>query len=68
MYKVIEYFEDLQDDKYAYNVGDIYPREGLNPPAERIKSLASKNNRRGEPLIKKAAEPKETKINKKNNE
>lgn len=58
MYKVIKYFEDLQDNKYAYNVGDFYPREGLSPTSSRIKELASKRNKRGEPLIKKVENDK----------
>lgn len=53
MYKVIKYFEDLQDNKHSYNVDDIYPREGLSPTSNRIKELASRKNKRGEPLIKK---------------
>lgn len=61
MYKVIKYFEDLQDKRHAYDVGDIYPRNGLSPTSERIKELASKKNRRGEPLIQKIKEQKEDK-------
>ena len=57
MYKVIKYFEDLQDQRHAYDVGDIYPRKGLSPTTERIKELAGKKNRQGKPLIKKAADP-----------
>lgn len=52
MWKVVKYFTDLQDDGYAYNVGDIYPREGLNPSEERIAELSSKQNKQGVPLIK----------------
>ncbi|GAB5870223.1 hypothetical protein JMUB7539_27190 [Staphylococcus aureus] len=29
MYKVIERFEDAQDNGHEYQVGDIYPRDGL---------------------------------------
>ena len=29
MYRVIEYFTDLQDDDHEYRTGDIFPREGL---------------------------------------
>ena len=61
MYEVIKYFEDLQDNKYAYNEGDIYPRENLSPSEERIKELASNNNRRKTPLIKKVPKPKSNK-------
>ena len=61
MYKVTKYFEDLQDQNYAYSEGDIYPREGLSPTPERIKALASKNNRQNVPLIQKIQEPKRNK-------
>lgn len=52
MYKVLVYFEDLQDKGRPYNVGDIYPRKGLKPTADRIEELASGKNLRGIPLIK----------------
>lgn len=52
MYKVIKYFTDLQDDGYAYNVGDTYPRKGLNPSEERIAELSGSENKQGVPLIK----------------
>lgn len=51
MYKVIKYFTDMQDNDYPYNVGDTYPRKGFEVLPTRIKELASKNNRQGEPLI-----------------
>lgn len=50
-YKVIRYFTDLQDNNYAYHVGDIYPREGIDPKPSRIAELSSASNRRGTPLI-----------------
>lgn len=56
MYKVINYFEDLQDNRFAYNVGDEYPRKGLEVTKERIKELATNQNRRKIPLIKKVEE------------
>lgn len=52
MYKVIKYFTDLQDDNHAYNVGDTYPRKGLNPSEERIAELSGSDNKQGVPLIK----------------
>lgn len=58
MYKVIEYFADLQDNGYAYNTGDIFPREGLEVSEERIAELASSKNKRRKPLIE--AIPEET--------
>lgn len=65
MYKVIEYFTDLQDNGYAYNTGDIFPREGLEVSEERFAELASSKNKRRKPLIEEIpedtaeAEPKE---------
>ena len=51
MYKVIKHFTDLQDNNFAYNLGDEYPRKGLNVLPSRIKELASDKNRQGCPLI-----------------
>ena len=61
MYKVIKYFTDLQDNNYAYYVGDTFPRNGVEVGAERIAELSSDKNRRGVPLIEEVAEkPKRT--------
>jgi arginine utilization protein RocB len=59
MYIVIKLFTDLCDDNWLYNVGDVYPRKGLNVTESRIKELSSANNRQGKPLIKLIEEPKE---------
>ena len=60
-YKVIEYFEDLQDNGRPYNVGDVFPVGGNTVAAERIAELASTQNRRHIPLIEEIAEkPKRT--------
>ena len=60
-YKVIEYFEDLQDNGRPYNVGDVFPAGGNTVSAERIAELASTQNRRRIPLIEEIAEkPKRT--------
>ncbi|PTF19881.1 Rho termination protein [Staphylococcus devriesei] len=56
MYKVIEYFTDLQDDDYTYNVGDTFPRKGLTVSKERLTELSTKNNRQNKPLIKRVEE------------
>lgn len=56
MYKVIVYFEDLQDEGHPYNVGDAFPRKGLKVGEERIKELSTAENRRGKPLIEKGGE------------
>lgn len=71
MYKVIKAFYDLQDGKdtkngkifRSYNVGDMFPREGLEVSEARIAELSGKNNAQGEPLIEavKKATKAETK-------
>ena len=61
MYKVIKSFTDLQDNNYAYYVGDTFPRNGVEVGAERIAELSSDKNRLGVPLIEEIAEkPKRT--------
>ena len=61
MYKVIKSFTDLQDNNYAYYVGDTFPHNGVEVGAERIAELASDKNRRGIPLIEEVTEkPKRT--------
>ena len=54
MYRVTKYFTDLQDNGYAYNEGDTFPRDGVTVTADRIKELSTSANRRG---IAEAAEP-----------
>ena len=51
MYKVIKHFTDMQDNNFAYNVGDEFPRKGMSVLPSRIKELASDKNRQGCPLI-----------------
>lgn len=51
MYKVIKYFTDLQDKNHPYKPGDTFPRKGLKVSEDRLKELAGKDNKRGEPLI-----------------
>lgn len=51
MYKVIHFFTDLKDNSHPYNVGDIFPREGLNVTPQRYAELSSKFNLQGKPLI-----------------
>ena len=62
MYRVTTYFEDLQDNRHPYKVGDTYPREGIEPDAARIFELSTDANRRGVALIEEVqtkAEPVE---------
>ena len=61
MYRVIKSFTDLQDNNYAYYVGDTFPRNGVEVGAERIAELSSDKNRLGVPLIEEITEkPKRT--------
>ena len=61
MYKVIKSFTDLQDNNYAYYVGDTFPHNGVEVGAERIAELESDKNRLGVPLIEEIADkPKRT--------
>lgn len=61
MYKVIKYFTDLQDNNYAYYVGDTFPHNGVEAGAERIAELSSDKNLQGVPLIEEVVEkPKRT--------
>ena len=59
MYKVIKHFTDLQDNNFAYNVGDEYPRKGMSVLPSRIKELASDKNRQGCPLIEEIPDVEE---------
>lgn len=62
MYKVIRYFTDARDGEFPYNVGDSYPREGLEVSGARLRELSTDRNRRHVPLIQKVEEetPKTT--------
>lgn len=51
MYKVTKYFMDLQDKNHPYNVGDVFPRKGLEVSKDRLAELAGPNNKQGVPLI-----------------
>lgn len=59
MYRVIKAFTDLQDNNFAYQVGDEYPRKGLSVLPSRIKELASDKNRQGVPLIEEIPDVEE---------
>lgn len=58
MYKVIHYFTDLQDFNHPYNVGDIFPRNGLKVSEDRLKELSTSKNRQKKPLIMLISEEK----------
>ena len=59
MYRVIKRFNDLQDSKktksgivyHEYNVGDEFPRKGMEVSEERLNELAGDGNKQGVPLI-----------------
>ena len=59
MYKVIKHFTDMQDNNFAYNVGDEFPRKNFNVLPSRINELASSKNRQGCPLIEEISEAEE---------
>ena len=56
MYRAIEMFTDLQDDNFKYEVGDEYPRLGLEPSLARINELCGTENRRGRAVIEEVNE------------
>lgn len=69
MYKVIKRFHDLQDARktksgtvyHEYNVGDVFPRDGMEVSEERIQELTGADNKQGVPLIRLVEEKAETK-------
>lgn len=61
MYEVIHFFTDLQDDEYPYNVGDLFPHDGLEVSEDRLKELSGSQNLQRKPLIKKIEEKTYTK-------
>ena len=52
MYKVVHNFHDAQDGDYLYQIGDTYPRNGVEATLERATELMGDNNNIGLPLIK----------------
>ena len=55
-YIVVKHFTDLQDHGYKYAEGDIYPRKGYEPSAERIEMLSTASNRQKTVLIEAVPE------------
>ena len=49
----------MQDNNFAYNVGDKYPRKGMSVLPSRIRELATDKNRQGVPLIEEIIEVEE---------
>lgn len=56
MYRTIVMFTDLQDGGHKYEIGDIFPREGLEVEGKRIAELSSSKNKRGVALIEEIKE------------
>lgn len=57
MYRAIERFADLEDDKFIYDLGMIYPRKGYEPTDERLKELSGSDNKVGKPVIEFFEDP-----------
>lgn len=51
-YEVIAPFTDLRDYDHPYNVGDVFPRQGVVVDQKRFDELASSHNRQRKPLIR----------------
>ena len=49
----------MQDNNFAYNVGDEFPRKNFSVLPSRIKELASDKNRQGVPLIEEVPDVEE---------
>ena len=49
----------MQDNNFAYNVGDEYPRKGMSVLPSRIRELATDKNRQGVPLIEEIPDVEE---------
>ena len=50
----------MQDNNFAYQVGDEYPRKGMSVLPSRIRELATDTNRQGVPLIEEIPDVKES--------
>jgi hypothetical protein len=59
MYKAIEQFKDLKDDRFLYKVGDKFPRKGKRVSKARLAELLGSDNRRGRPVIAEVEEEEE---------
>ena len=58
-YRVVKFFNDMQDNNFAYNVGDEFPRKNFSVLPSRIKELAGSKNRQGCPLIEEIPDVEE---------
>lgn len=63
MYKVITKFADLQDNKHVYHAGDIFPRDGVDVSAKRLRELSGSENKLGIPIIKEMLDAPAEEVN-----
>ena len=49
----------MQDNNFAYNAGDEFPRKNFSVLPSRIRELATDKNRQGVPLIEEIPEVEE---------
>lgn len=61
LYRVIEFFTDLQDNGHAYNPGDEFPREGVKVSKERLDELSTTKNKQNKILIQPVQSTAQTK-------
>ena len=59
LYKVVKHFSDMQDNNFAYQVGDEFPRKNFSVLPSRIRELATDKNRQGVPLIEEVPDIEE---------
>ena len=59
-YKVLIDFADKEDGYREYKAGDVYPRTGLTPSADRVKELRGSDNALGASIIKPIPAKKKT--------
>lgn len=64
MYKAIVKFADRQDGGRVYQIGDTFPRSGLEVSEDRFEELATAQNVRGFPLIEKIIEEEQKPVEK----
>ena len=58
----------MQDNNFAYNAGDEFPRKNFSVLPSRIKELAGSKNRQGVPLIEEIPDKVEKTKKKKSTE
>lgn len=56
MYKVVEFFTDLQDNNHPYHPGEKFPRDGISVTDARLNELSTVKNLQKKVLIKRVVE------------